>query len=493
MMDPRAAEPCTSFVTGRRVPASGRAVELTDPATGRLWNRGFIDSGIVETAVASAAATYRGAAWQSLSNQDRALRLRRLAELIVSHAEELGRLETLANGKPLAHTTGEMRAAAKWYQFFANAAELAEGKIREIGRNAEAHIVREPLGVVLAITPFNGALSLGSWKMAPALAAGNTVILKPPPDAPASSLRLAELALEAGFPAGAVNVVIGDAAVGQALAAHDDVAMVSFTGSTAAARGLAAAVGSSLKRFVCEAGGKSAHIVFADADLDDAVVAARQGVFSASGQTCVAGARILVEESVRDAFLERYVAAVRRLRVGDPREAGTHIGPVASRRQLDRVKGFVDRAVADGARVLVGGVSPAMPAPLDGGFWFMPTVLDDVRPEMEICREEVFGPVATIQSFRTEEEALSLANGVAYGLAAGFWTRDMARVRRLSCGLQAGTVWVNCYRLIHWLAPFGGYKQSGLGRENGIEAMDEFTQIKSIVTDHARPVDPFAA
>ncbi|WP_395446411.1 aldehyde dehydrogenase family protein (plasmid) [Aminobacter sp. UC22_36] len=482
----------TSFVDGSALPANGNAVPLVDPATGQTWAYSRLDPAAAVMAIGSSTAARDCGDWTDFTGSERAALLRRLGDLIAANAEELGRLESLANGKPNRATVGEMRATARWYHYYASLIETHDGLTREIGRSVEARIEREPLGIVVAITPFNGALSLGSWKLAPALAAGNVVILKPPADAPASSIRLAELAIEAGFPRGVVNVVIGDAAIGEALATHPDTAMVTFTGSTVVARQLGAKVVGAMKRFVCEAGGKSAHIIFDDADIGSAVIAATQGAFSATGQTCVAGSRLLLHASIADEFLDRYQASINRLRIGDPKAVDTHVGPVASARHLARIAGFVAGAVAEGGRVLVGGHSPEMQGPLAEGCWYAPTVIVDVTSDMRVVREEVFGPVVTVQTFETEEQAVALANGGEFGLAAGFWTTDTRRIRRVSRNLRAGTVWVNTYRAIDVRIPFGGYKQSGLGRENGPEALDEFTQIKSVVTDYAPAIDPFA-
>lgn len=478
-----------SFVGGAAHAGDGDRVELLDPASGRPWAAAVLDPASAGDAVV--AATAAQPAWGARAGWERATVLRALADLIPRHADELGELEMRANGKPLAATRAEMQALARWYHFYAAATETAEDRLRRLGPVAHAEVVEEPIGVVLAITPFNGAASLGSWKVAPALAAGNAVVLKPPPTAAASSVRLAELALEAGLPAGVLNVVVADAATGERLVRDARVGMVTFTGSTAVALRLGAIAGGRMARFACEAGGKSAHVVFGDADVDSALVAARQGAFSATGQTCVAGSRLLVHDDVFDAFAERFAASAARLRVGDPRSPATHLGPLASAQQLDRVRGYVQRAVAAGARVLTGGESPAQPGELAGGYWYAPTVLSDVTPDMEICREEVFGPVTTLQRFWTEDEAVALANDVQFGLAAGLWTRDAARAHRVSRRLAAGTVWVNTYRAIDWRVPFGGYKQSGLGRENGLEALREHTQVKAVVTGFGPAADPF--
>ncbi len=482
----------TSYVGGEALTPSGREISLVDPSTGAAWAMAHIVEDAVELATRNAASAFRGEAWSMLSGYDRAGLLRRLGELIAANADRLGALESLANGKSHSATKAEMKATALWYSYYASALETHDDVFRTVSGSADARIIREPLGVVVAITPFNGALSLGSWKLAPALAMGNAVILKPPAEAPGSSIALAELAIEAGFPAGIVNVVIGDAAVSEALATHPGVQMVSFTGSTAVAKVLGAKVAVGMKRFVCEAGGKSAHIVFADADLDSAVIAATQGAFSATGQTCVAGSRILVQSDIYDIFVERYLASVRRIRLGHPASPLAHIGPVANKRQYERIMAFIGEAAEAGARIALGGKAPELDAELSGGYWIEPTVIVDATSDMRVCREEIFGPVVTIQPFETEDEAIAMANGVDYGLAAGFWTKDLARVRRVSRRLQAGTIWVNTYRAINLRIPFGGYKQSGIGRENGVEAMEEFSQVKSIVVEYGPAADPFA-
>ena len=482
----------TSFVGGAAIAPAGEVQSLIDPSTGRQWGSTFIDPAAVDGAVASASSAFASSQWQTLTRADRGALLRRLADLVFANAETIGRLESLANGKSHAATTAEFRATAQWYRYFASAAETMDDVLRPVTGSSDALILREPLGVVVAVTPFNGAASLGSWKLAPALAMGNAVILKPPAEAPGSSILLAQLAMEAGFPAGIFNVVVADAALSESLALHPDVAMVSFTGSTMTARRLGAKVSGEMKHFVCEAGGKSAHIIFEDADLDDAVISATQGAFSASGQTCVAGSRIFVHVSLYDEFLRRFVESARRIRLGPPASPHSHLGPVASRHQWERIKGFVEETLAAGGRAVLGGGPAEMAGEYSGGFWFEPTILIDVTSDMRICREEVFGPVVTVQTFETEDEVVARANDTPFGLAAGFWTKDIRRVRRMARRLQAGTVWVNTYRANNMRVPFGGYKQSGIGRENGIEAMNEFSQLKSVVIEHGPASDPFA-
>lgn len=489
----RKAPVASSFVGGTRLEPES-VEEVLDPATGNAWAGTSVVPDHVQAAVSSAASSFGDPAWRNLGVDGRAALLERLAALIESHAEELALLETLACGKTISATLPEMRAAAIWYRYYAGLAASLEGVIRPLSPSAEARVIREPVGVVAAITPFNAALSLGSWKIAPALAAGNTVVVKPPQDAAFSTIRLAELAIEAGFPPGVLNAVVGGADEAKALATDPRVGAVSITGSSAAARAVGAAATGRLKHFSAEAGGKSAHVVFDDADLESAVIAATQGVFSATGQTCVAGSRLLLHERIHDAFVAAYLDRIARLRIDNPRLPSTHIGPLAGARHEARVADFVAGAIEDGAEVLTGGARPdGLSEDLQGGAWFAPTVLANVTRDMAICREEVFGPVVSIQRFAEEDEAVELANGVEYGLAAGFWTADARRIHRVSRALQAGTVWVNTYRMIHWRVPFGGYKQSGLGRENGPEALEAFTQTKSVVIDHAPANDPFAA
>lgn len=482
----------TSFIDGQQLAPVGSQVALVDPSNGKEWGTVYCDDSAIDAAVSAARAAFNNEAWAGATPYDRSAKLRRLGDLIMKNADELAEFESLANGKSLLATTAEIKAGAQWYYFYASALETQQDTRRVVSATADAVVTREPLGVVVAITPFNGAFSLGSWKLAPALAMGNAVILKPPMEAPVSSIRLAELAQAAGFPCGLVGAVMADRDRSEQLATHVGVDMVSFTGSTAVARTLGAKVTGELKRFACEAGGKSAHIVFADGDLDKAAVAATHGAFSGTGQTCVAGSRLLVQSDVYDSFVQKYLASVRRIRLGAPRSADSHLGPVASKAQHERVLSYINEARDAGATILAGGGVPNLGPDLANGFWVEPTVITDVGSDMRICREEIFGPVVTIQTFDTEEEAIALANGLEYGLAAGFWSNDMNRVRRVSRRLEAGSVWVNTYRAINMRVPFGGYKQSGLGRENGLEALEEFSQIKAIVQEYGPAADPFA-
>ncbi len=481
-----------SVIDGNAIGPKGTEHALLDPATNQQWGSAWVSPESVDAAITSARRTFEDGIWSDLEPGARAAVLRRVGELLVRDAANLAEFESLANGKPVAATTAEVTYAANWYRYLASALDTMQGYSVRLSASKGAAVVREPIGVVAAITPFNGALSLGTWKIAPALAMGNSVVVKPPVHAAMSSMVLAELLVEAGLPAGVLNVVVGDADEARQIADDHRVDLVSFTGSSEVARQLGSRVSARMGRFLCEAGGKSAHIIMDDADLDSAVIAAAQGVMSGSGQTCVAGSRLLVHESVADQFTEALIRQVDTIVVGDPYLPGTHLGPIGSQRQLARISGMVESAIGEGAvRLSTRGPSTAPPAGLDGGNWYYPTLLGNVNPQMEVCREEVFGPVAVISTIGSEEEAIAIANGVDYGLAAGVWTHSAARAHRISRRLHAGTIWVNTYRVIDWRVPFGGYKQSGIGRENGLDVLNEYSHVKSIVTDFAPAVDPF--
>jgi acyl-CoA reductase-like NAD-dependent aldehyde dehydrogenase len=347
-----------------------------------------------------------------------------------------------------------------------------------------AYTLRQPVGVVAAITPFNFPLLLASWKLAPALAFGNTVVIKPSPETPLTTLRLAELALEAGLPEGVLNVVLGEAAAGSALVAHAQVDKVTFTGSTPVGKQVAAGATGNLKRVSLELGGKAPNIIFGDAPLDEAVAGALFGVFWTQGEICTAGSRVLVHASIFDRFVEKFVARARRLRIGDPLDLETDIGPLVSKRQHERVMGYIEAGKSGGARLLTGGGRPSAPE-LAQGNYVEPTVFVDARSDLSIAREEIFGPVVVIQPFQTADEAIRIANATEYGLTAGVWTRDIKLAHRMARDLRAGTVWVNTYNLVTSEAPFGGFKQSGWGRENGPYALESFTEIKQVYVNLA--------
>lgn len=481
----------TCFLPGTEPPKSTTSVALVDPVSGREWATAGSNPLWVDLAVDAAARAFRSGAWSAKDPSERAKTMWRMAELVEQNAEELASLEVLACGKTLRTTRNEIARTAAWWRYFGGAADKLDGKYINLSPTAEARVRYDPVGVVAAITPFNGTISLGTWKLAPALAAGNSVVVKPPIEAPGATLLLARLAAEAGIPDGVLTVVPGGPDIGAALVDHAHVNMVSFTGSTAVARRIGAAAVGGMKRFVCEAGGKSAQIIFDDADLEAALIQARQGVFSNTGQSCVAGSRLLLHRSVFDQFVERLRQATGTLVVGNPFEAPTHVGPLASAKQFARVDGLVRGAVDGGAHALTGGAAAQLPAPMDQGFFYLPTILSDVTSASEVWKEEVFGPVTIVRSFGDEDEAIELANDSAYGLAAALWTNDIRRSHRVSRQLEAGTVWINTYRMMNYRVPFGGIKQSGLGRENGQDAIREFVNTRSIVSEAAPPVDAF--
>ena len=423
----------------------------------------------VDAAVASAKSALP--AWRAISPAARADVLRALARAVEQHHEELALLEARNAGKPIADARGEMEMVAQTFGYYAGAPERLLGDTIPVS-GGQAWTVREPLGVVGLIVPWNFPLTIASWKLGPALAAGNTVVLKPAELTPLTALRFAEIALEAGLPEGVLNVVAGPGAVcGQRLVEHPDVAKIAFTGSTEVGRSIAAGAAATIKRVTLELGGKSPNIVFADADLQAAAAAAPFAVFGNAGQDCCARSRILVQASAIDEFMELLSETVRAIRVGDPLDEDTQMGPLISAGQRSAVSSFLE----DGAPVAVRGSAPDGP-----GYWFAPTVLCPVEPEARAAREEIFGPVAVVTPFADEEEAVRLANDTIYGLSGSIWTRDGARALRVARAVQAGVLSINSNTSVRVSTPFGGFKQSGYGRELGPHALDAYTEVKSI-------------
>jgi acyl-CoA reductase-like NAD-dependent aldehyde dehydrogenase len=429
----------------------------------------------VDEAVARARAALP--AWRALDPGARAGVLAAISATVAEHRDELALLEARDAGKAIADARAEMEMVAHTFRYYAGAPERPMGETIPVA-GGEAFTVREALGVVGLITPWNFPLTIASWKLAPALAAGNTAVLKPAELAPMTSLRFAELAREAGVPDGVVNVVVGPGSqCGRRLVEHPDVAKIAFTGSTEVGRSIAAGAAATIKRVTLELGGKSANIVFADADLDAAAAAAPSAVFGNAGQDCCARSRILVQESALDGFLERLEEAVRALRVGDPLDEATQMGPLISAQQREQVESFLH----DGAPVAFRG-----DAPQGEGFWFAPAVLAPVAPDARVAREEVFGPIAAVIPFADEADAIALANDSIYGLSGSIWTRDGARALRVARAVQTGVLSINANTSVRVSTPFGGFKQSGYGRELGPHALDAYSELKTIYYATAR-------
>ncbi|HEX7050111.1 MAG TPA: aldehyde dehydrogenase family protein [Longimicrobiales bacterium] len=469
------------FINGEWVEAAdGRRFATYNPATGEVLTE-VAEAGPDDVAAAVMAA--RAAAhgpWRQLDAADRGALLWKLADAIEANAEELTRLESLDNGKPVREAQIDIRMVVDTFRYYAGWATKLHGETLPVRGNVLNYTLREPVGVVGAIIPWNFPLLMAAWKVAPALACGNTVVLKPAEQTPLSALELAALAAAVGLPPGVLNVLPGfGETAGAALVRHPDVDKIAFTGSTAVGKVIMREAAATLKRVSLELGGKSPNIVFEDADLDAAARGAFAGIFYNAGQACTAGSRLLVHESVHDALLERLLERAARLRPGDPLDPKTRYGPLISEAQLGRVLGYIEQGRTEGAELLAGGGR----APYDGaerGYWIEPTIFDRVAPQHVIAREEIFGPVLATLTFRDDDEAITLANDTIYGLAAGIWTRDIKRAHRIARGIGAGTVWINTYHPLDPASPFGGYKQSGYGRELGEHALDLYTQVKSV-------------
>lgn len=467
------------FIDGRFTDAvAGGTIDILNPHDGsRITAIAAADAADVDLAVQAAQRAFP--AWSRMAAAERGRLLLKLADLIDANAEELAQLETLDTGHPIRDTRGlDVPRTAACFRYFGGMADKLLGSVVPVEAGFLNYVRRAPIGVVGQIVPWNFPLMFTSWKLGPALAAGNTVVLKPSELTPLSTLRIAELIAAAGFPDGVVNVVPGYGhTAGQRLAEHPAVAKIAFTGSTATGRRIVEASKGNLKRVQLELGGKGANIVFEDADLDAAINGAAWAIFHNQGQACIAGSRLMLHEKIADAFLERFTALATSIRLGDPRLPDTEMGPLTSAQHRDKVLSYTQIARDQGARVLAGGDAPG--GDLSAGYYVAPTIVE-AKPHDRVAQEEVFGPFVTVLRFGSDEDALSIANATDYGLGSGLWTRDLARAHKMAGAIQAGMCWVNCYKRVNPGSPFGGVGQSGYGREMGFEAMHDYTDARSV-------------
>jgi aldehyde dehydrogenase (NAD+) len=479
------------FINGCFVPAaSGETLATLNPHDNSvIADVSMAGPADIDRAVEAAQAAFP--TWSRLAAMERGRLLLKLADAIEANADRLARLESLDTGHPIRDTRNlDVPRTAATFRYFGGMADKFEGSVIPVEQGFLNYLLREPVGIVGQVVPWNFPLMFTSWKMAPALAAGNCVIMKPAELTPLSSLAIAELMAEVGFPDGTVNVLPGLGQVaGQYIAEHPAISKVAFTGSTAVGRKIVQASSGNLKKVQLELGGKGANIVFGDADIDAVVQGSAFGIFHNQGQACIAASRLIVHESVADALIEKFTALARSIKIGDPLDPTTEMGPLTSRQHRDRVLSYVEVARSEGGRVLSGGKAPDAAA-LANGCYVEPTIVA-ARPQDRVAQEEVFGPFVTVSTFRTDEEALAIANGTEYGLGAGLWTRDLQRAHLVARNLKSGMVWINCYKRVSPASPFGGVGASGYGREMGFEAMREYTQPKSVWVNVDAQIPPY--
>jgi betaine-aldehyde dehydrogenase len=474
------------FIDGQWVDAeSGKTFTTPNPSTGEtLAEVAEADKADVDKAVAAARRAFEGK-WGRMSARDRGRLLYKLSQLIESKSQELAALETADNGKPIKESMYiDLPGVVENFEYFAGWATKIEGETIPVPGQMFNYTLREPLGVCGQIIPWNFPLLMAAWKLAPALAAGNTIVLKPAEQTPVTALELGKLFQEAGFPDGVVNIIPGyGETAGAALASHPGIDKIAFTGSTEVGKVIARTAADNLTKVSLELGGKAPNIVFADADIEQAVSGAMMGIFFNQGQVCCAGSRLFLDERVKDEFLERFKERAERVKVGDPMDKTTQMGPQVSAEQLARIKSYVDIARGEGATVLTGGGAPALEGNFKNGYFFQPTVFSEVQNTMRVAQEEIFGPVASAITFKDEKDLIRQANDTIYGLSAGIWTKDITRAHRFAKEIKAGTVWINTFNMMNAASPFGGYKQSGYGREMGKHALELYTHVKSVWVD----------
>ena len=483
------------YINGAWVePATGEYFDTENPYTGEIWAKiargGAADA---DMAVMAAKAAFENGEWANMSPTNRGKLLVRLAEIIERESGRLGELEVRDNGKLIAEMSAQTKYLAEWYRYYGGLADKVEGAVLPSDRPGIFNFTRyEPLGVIGMITAWNSPLLLLAWKLAPALAAGNTAVVKPSEFTSVSTLELMDLVKEAGFPDGVVNCITGyGLEVGAPMVEHLDLAKVAFTGSDFAGQKIYQAAAKKIMPVTLELGGKSPNIVFEDADFEAAVMGAVSGIFAATGQTCIAGSRLLIQRSIHDKFVSRLIEVASEAKIGDPMLTDTHVGPVTTQPQYEKILHYINIAKEQGATCVLGG-KPYEGEGVKGNRFVEPTIFTDVSNDMRIAQEEVFGPILSVIPFDTEDDAIRIGNDIVFGLAAGVWTSDIGRALRMSEKLKAGTVWVNTYRAVSFLAPFGGFKRSGQGRESGQQSIKEFMQVKSVwIAQKTSDANPF--
>ncbi len=466
-----------------RPAASGKTMDVVNPATEEtIAAVASADRADLDAAVHAARAALDGP-WGRMSARERGRLVRRMGEALMQRADEVARLETLHNGKPISESRHiEIPAAAECFEYYGGWSDKVMGETIPVRGNYLTYTLREPIGVVAAIVPWNFPLLLAAWKIAPALACGNTVIVKPASQTPLTALALGEIAAAVGLPPGVLNVLTGPgSSLGQAIVEHPGIDKIAFTGDTSTGKGIMRGAAETLKKITLELGGKSPNIVLADADVEAAIRGATIGIFYGKGEVCAAGSRLLVDASISNEFIDKLAARAKKMVAGDPLDPKTRFGALSSKKQMETVLRYVESGKREGATLVAGGARTDIGT--GKGYFVQPTVFADVKPEMTISREEIFGPVLAAIEFADLDEAIAIANDSPYGLAAGVWTRDIKKAHYVARKLQAGTVWINTYNVYDTAAPFGGYKQSGFGREMSAHALEHYTQVKSVWVD----------